>query len=407
MTCSLQRLLVIIGLCVIPFYELIFRCFPFVRVLAPDTREPKELIAMVFALSIGLLAVFQGTLKPFRNKFFLIIPIYILFSLFLAPHVDMFINNVESGDFYFWRPFCEVLCFLLMVIAISSFDCDFDGIIKIMVICASIMSVYVILQRLGFDQFYIAKTEQWFTAVHGEAYGGNLGQPTIVSSFIIMMIPLAFYLRKFWMALIMVVAVLVTTSMMAISAIAFMYLVSFIYTASSYNIPKKIIICILIIIIGIGFLNIGKVFNIVKNHSSGRFTEWKETFNDIREGPITGMKNDYSFTGVGLGRFPFIYPDKHKSQFQQAHNELLEFTYNCGIIGLILLVLAIYHLFSIPIINGAGFLTPLTSAIIVSLLGIFFISLGSFPFQLGAHQFYISVLVGLLSNGNINRRITC
>ena len=43
----------------------------------------------------------------------------------MSPHLDMYINNVQSGDFYFWKPFSQVLCFTFMIIAISSVNIDF------------------------------------------------------------------------------------------------------------------------------------------------------------------------------------------------------------------------------------------------------------------------------------------
>ena len=122
MTYSLQRLLIILGLVFIPFYEIFLHLLPFVHSTAPDSRCTKEIIALVFALSIGLLAVFQGSIKPFRNKFLLAIPVFLLFNLIMAPHVPLVVNNVDSGDFYFWRPFVQVLCFTLMIAAEASLD---------------------------------------------------------------------------------------------------------------------------------------------------------------------------------------------------------------------------------------------------------------------------------------------
>ena len=53
-----------------------------------------------------------------------------------------------------------------------------------------IMAVYVILQALGWDQFFEVKPEQHFKAVTQNGLGGNLGQPTIVAPFLAMIIPL-------------------------------------------------------------------------------------------------------------------------------------------------------------------------------------------------------------------------
>lgn len=386
-----NRLLIILGLVIIPFYELILRVFPFVRSIAPDSRAPKEILAMIFALSIGLLAVYLGQIKKFNNKYFLVIPIYLLFNLIIAPHVSLVINNVESGDFYFWKPFCEVLCFMLMIIAISSMEINFEIIIKTMVICGTIMAVYMILQKLGLDQFWAIKTEQVFTSVRAEAIGGNLGQPTIAASFIVMMIPLSIYLRKYWMTLTIITAVFLTGSAMSIGAIIFMLLIS---TVRYLKIKRFTIIISSVIIICIGFICFSnKTFhNKIEDRMDGRYTVWSNIVHDIHYGQIKDGSN-LSLTGVGFGRFPYLFPQKHHSPFQQAHNDLMEFTYDCGLIGLGLLIMFLF--FMIKNTNGMNY------AVMLSFIALLFTSLGSFSFQLGAHQFYAAVLVGMLNNNSL------
>lgn len=394
---SLKRLLIISGLVIIPFYEIFLKALPFVRSVAPDTRAPKEILALVFALSIGLLAVFQGDIKPFRNKWFICIPVYLLLNLIMAPHSDMFVNNVESGDFYFWKPFSEVLCFTFMIIAISSMEENIEEILKVMVICGSVMAGYVILQNFGLDQFWMAKTEQNFTAVRGEALGGNLGQPTIVSSWIIMMIPLAMYLKKYWMVLLMSIACLLTQGAMVTGALILIWIISVFYRYKEL----RIIILISILAIGI-FVGINKPLqHKITNRMDGRYEVWQNVLSDIKNGQIKGEKQKFTITGVGFGRFPFIFPDRYKSVFQQVHNDPMEFAYNCGIIGEYLLLAGIFTM----ILFVSSHLTPLTFSILLSFIAIFLCSLGSFPFQLGAHQFYSAILVGLLHNEKLIRRI--
>ena len=401
MNYNLQRLLVIIGLIAIPFYELFFKVFPFVRVIAPDTREPKELIALTFALAIGLLAVFQGTLKPFRNKYFLILVVFLLLNLFMSPQADLFINNVQVGDMFFWKPFAKVLCFALLMFAVASMDIDFNDILKTMAYCSFAMSIYVILQRLGFDQFWIQREGEQYLWVSGRAFGGNLGQPTLAASFIATIIPIAFYLRKYIFGIVMFTAVVLTKSEMALIALAIVFVF---YIAKSQRLLFPIIIFfILFFVIGCSLFSTNyKVRSFINDHSSGRTSVWRETFNDIKDGAISDGKQDFSFTGVGFGRFAFIFPDKHKSNFQQTHNDILEFTYNCGLIGSGILIVGLFFM-----VKSAWYCNDsLPIAILLSFLTILIISFGSFPFQLGAHQFYSAVLIGLLHNNSIIRRMT-
>ncbi len=396
MTCSLQRLLIILGLVIVPFYELFLKALPFVRNMSPDSRAPKEFIALAFALSIGLLAVFQGTLKPFRNKYLLIIPLYLVFNLFMAPHADLFINKVEIGDFYFWKPFSEVLCFTLMIIAVASIDIDLKDILRVMVVCGTIMSIYVILQKLGFDQFWVVKDHpDWTPLIKGAELGGNLGQKTIVASFIVMIIPLSMYLKKYWMTVVMVIACLLTKGLMVISALVLMTIITIFYF---YGELRNIII-MLLLISGVLILFYKPMQEKIIEKMDGRYAVWEKTIHDIHHGQIKDGIN-YSITGIGLGRFPFVFPLKNKSEFQQTHNDILEFIYDCGIAGGFLLLGGIYLTISGALIN----LSPLCFSILLSFIAIIFYSLGSFPFQLAVHQFYSAVLIGLLHNDRIIRR---
>lgn len=400
MNYSLQRLLVIAGLIAVPFYELIFKVFPYVRIAAADTRVTKELIALAFALAVGLLAVFQGTVKPLKNKFLLALPVFMLLSLFMSPRVSFLINNVEVGDLFFWKPFVQVLCYLLLVIALASIHISVRKIITTMATCGTVMAAYVILQYFGFDQFWMQREGDMFTQVTGRLLGGNLGQPTVVASFIVMLVPIAFHLKKYFSAATMVISLLLIKSEMSLFALVFVAIIYFVKHFKSIRKLSIAIIAVGILVAAFGYFKFDSVRSYVAEHSNGRIGVWKEIIMDIKQGPIIDVNQDYSFTGAGLGRFPFIFPDKHKSIFQQAHNDPLEFTYNCGIIGLLLLFGAIF-------VMGKGALNAssgLAFALLMSFAAIFFASLGGFPFQLGAHQFYSAVVVGLLHNRQVIRR---
>lgn len=398
---NLQRLLVVLGLVCVPFYEIFLKALPYVRSVAPDTRAPKEIIALVFALSIGLLAVFEGSLKPFRNKWLLAIPVYLLFNLIMAPHVDLYMNGVESGDFYFWKPFAKVLCFTFMIVAVASFEFRIEPILKTMAICGAVMAGYVILQKFGFDQFWIVKPPaQWVGMAPDGEIGGNLGQATVVASFLAMIVPIAFYLKKYWMVVLILTAIFFTKSDMAFGAVAFILLICVVR-----KIPLKFYIPLIFIASFMVTLAVQspKIQKFFVDHSSGRVTVWQNAIQDIRDGAFNGAKQDFSITGLGLGRFAYLFPDKHKSIFQQAHNEFLEFTYNCGFAGVALLIGGVFYL----VANASYGMSAMCFSVLLGFLAFLFLSLGSFPAQLGAHQFYAAVFAGLLSNRSIIGRVKC
>ena len=388
----MKRLLIILGLVIIPFYEIFLHALPFAVCHAPDTRVTKELIALVFALSIGLLAVFEGNIKQFRNKFLLIIPVYLLFNLIMSPHAPLFINNNEVGDFYFWKPFAEILCFALMIVAVASMEIDLEEIFKVMVWCATIMAVYMILQRFGLDQFFKEKQGQEFIQVHGRDIGGNLGQPTLASSFIVMMIPLAIYLRRYWSIAVIVIAALFTQGAMVLMALFLIGAILLIRFNSVF------IWIFLSILLAVGFyISIDSSIRAKAiDRMDGRYGTWQKIVEDIHDGQINSG-DKFAITGIGLGRFSFIFPAKHNSPFQQVHNDTLEFIYDCGLVGGFLLLAGFFMMFNVN-------LTRQVFPIALSLITIFFLSMGTFVFQLGAHQFYSAILVGLINNDSILRR---
>ena len=130
----------------------------------------------------------------------------------------------------------------------------------------------------------------------------------------------------------------------------------------------------------------------------GRSEVWKNTLSDIKNGQIDD-KHKFCITGVGFGRFSFLFPGKHKSNFQQTHNDPLQFMYDCGFIGEYLLLAGIFVMLMVGLFHQS----MMVFSIALSFLAIFFCSLGSFPFQLGAHQFYAAVLVGFLNNDKLIR----
>lgn len=397
MSINLQKLLIILALVMIPFYEIIIRIFPFAIAHVPETREPKLLLAMFFSLTIGLLAIFEGKILKFDNKWLLILTSYLMISFFMSPKVELFLNGIDSSDFWFWKAFCNVICMLLLVITIaSSFD-KFDYALKIMVYVAVIMSIYVILQRIGFDQFYIQKSINELGSVTRPEVGGTLGNSTLVASFLVFIIPISIYLKKYISSFILFVSVLITESDMALAACFIMiilYLFYFKFISKSFTL---LIFFILTIVFCYNYLNVEKFRHFIDDKSNGRISVWKDVIKDIKNGIIN--KQDFSITGLGLGRFPYVFPEQHNSIFRQAHNDFLEFIYNTGFIGLGLLVLSMWQIISVFSKESSFLIASLAISFIVFIIT----ALGSFSFQLGAHQFYIALIVGLLSNNYLRR----
>jgi len=389
------------GLILIPLYEIIFRFFPNVNVVSGDTRSHKELMAVALALFIGLLALYQGKMKPFRNKWLLFFIGLQMITINLMPRIPLVINGNDNSGFWVWKPMFEVLCFLLMGITLASIDIkkrDIDKLMRIICLVMVIQAGYVILQSMGLDQFFRAKSVGVIGAVEFAGRVGVLGQPTLVSPFIAMGIPIALYMKRFLFAAIMALAVFLTHSQVAVGAMI-ISLLAYICLIR----PKNLMFVLPISLIGVitslkmGLLNI---------EGNGRFEAWKITLNGILDTKISGYEGlDFSLFGHGLGSFAYLSPTlegaKHMAKFSSAHNEYLEIWWCCGIFGLVLAVMAIGWIF----INGFKKTTEkldytrlLNISLLCSLLVSSLSALGTFTWQLGAHAFYTVFFVGLILN---------
>lgn len=395
---NLQRLLITIALVFIPFYEVIMRILPYSRVAAPDTRETKLLLAMFFSLAIGLLAVFEGKIRRFDNKWILFLICFVMLSFFMSPKIPLFVNGIDSGDFWFWKPFCNMLCMLFLVLAVASIEDDIVYIIKIMSIVSMVMGVYVLSQFFGLDQFFIKKSVEEIGTVTMPQIGGTLGNSTLVASFLIFIFPLSIYLKRYFDASIILLAVLATQSDMALISLSAI-IMGFLYYFKHISLKFLVaIVSIIIMLFSVLMITDHNFRNIINNKCNGRIPVWINTLKDIRDG--SDNKRDFSFTGMGLGRFGYIFPEQHKTIFRQAHNDFLEFTYNCGIFGLILFLSTIFFVIKTYFISDSYLIICLTLSFLSFLLS----ALGSFNFQLGVHQFYMAIIFGLLSNPILRRK---
>lgn len=369
---------------------------PFISIVTQDVIKLKSALAFVVMLVIGLLSFYKGEFKKFSNKFALILVGYVWLSIMMSPSSGLTFAGMSLMQFWAWKPFCYIIVYLIGIIAISSQDkIDIKLLFKTMVWVGFIMSLFIMLQLLHLDQFFRATGsvhDQW-------AVGGTLGHPTFVSPFVAMIIPLAFYLKKRSMAYTMIVAVLITQSQVAIGAMA----LSLVFYFGCRG-KKQLIISIACLLLFTSGVVVLRQVNPEYVTSSGRFYEWKriiKTINSsirVNEPGKEEVYGKYPITGFGLGSFYYTYhviqSEKGSAcRFKQAHNEYLEWQYNCGIIGLVLLLLSIGFMYW-KNFNKNEYRTVLLSSFTCIAIS----AGGMFVWQQGPHCLYSALIVGLLHN---------
>lgn len=388
---------------------------PFAITKGADSRVPKEIVAFMLALAIGLLALYNGNLKKFDNFWLLLLIGYFFVSMIQAPHFKGFVLGHLDGrelavigdrsisGFWAFKPYLYAVVYLLLMITVAS--CQFSSkevrmLIFVMAGCGFIMALYVFLQALGMDQIFrivSTKVNPDVYALDQPLLGGFLGQSTIVSPFIVMTIPLALCLRKYLWALIMAIAVCLTESKVAmgsmIAGCALFFLMS-----RGWKFKTIGILVVIVVLVGTVFFisqhpdrNWGIWLNGV---SSGRIPAWARIWEDFNT-PVNGKR--HVLTGFGPGAYNFTFSIRHESRFWQAHNEPLEFLYNFGIAGVFLLFMGLRSMIKQRWSEiWAGDRTLI--ALLCSFVCIFLAGLGTFPFQIAPMMFYTTVIMGLLHN---------
>lgn len=377
---------------------------PFLIIPGLDLREPKMNLALGIALALGLTAIFSGKLKKFTNIPLLLLIGLSLLSIYLSPKPSIELLGKAVSNFWVWKPMFYILTFSLMLVTVSSLDFskkDIKLIFQVMSWVGFLMSVYVIFQFLGLDQFLRLSDNEGTRYVTQKYLGGSIGQPTLVSPFIAMIIPIALYLNKWFktMALVMIIAVILTLSQIAIGAMVISLLFLF-STAGKVQFSLSVLTFLMLgAILILGYFYVPRIKNFVQD--KGRFETYELIISDLKNPMNEKSKRRQSLTGFAPGTYEYNFPLKHNSRMQQAHNDYLETAYNTGYIGLILLLSAIFYVFykSYSLKKTLqGKPDKYKMVLLASFVAILVSALGTFVFQLAATLFYTLIIVGLLSN---------
>ncbi len=392
----MQTLLIKIGLALSPF----------VILSGMNSRLPKEALCLSLAMAVGLISIYQGILKPFRNKWFLSLIGFCLLTIFLAPKLTNFMYAYFSTpiDFSFFKrgtyntwmfqPLSYILIYSIFIISVASIrfkEKALKAFFNIICLVAGVTSVYIFLQYFNLDQFFKITSEvnnKDINFVTTPKLGAFFGNSTLVSAFLVMTVPFLIHCKRWIMLASTVGAILLTQSIIAI-------VVLFII-AGGYIITSKLRGLIFItIVLGICTFMVTKDITIDANKlSNGRFDTWKIILKDFQSLQITPERK-YPLTGLGMGSYSYLIPNKHESDFFEAHNELLEILYNIGIIGLVMFLLSIGDMFMNIIKN------KYTVTLLVSFIASFLCALGTLNWQVPTTLFYTCFVVGLLHNQHL------
>ena len=423
----MSLILLKIGIVLLPFYELLARLFPYATVHTPDTRIAKSFIGIWISLAIGVFAFYSGEIRKCTNIWILFFLLFIPLNIHMAPQYHFNINGVDSPNYWVWKPFVMYLSYFIMFMYVQSLNITKDiinDIFSTMVWCGFIMSVYVIVQNLGWEQFFDIRLGDSFRSVTKPATVGTLGNSTLISPFIAMIIPIALYLKRItctipyhnrpiftissWIVVpTLIYAVIASQSNMAIGAMV----VSLIFYSCLRWKMRAVFAIYLALMLSFSVLNgmrhlNPQKFNAIKTQlttTSGRVKVWKDIIRISKEEKLgSSVKTRHPFTGTGIGSYQVLIQKLTETIFGQAHNDYLQILVTMGMGGLVLFLMSIlYMLRSAMYAFIDEFNKPEIIALFCSFLCISLAAGGTFVWQIAPIIFLTVIIVGLLHNRSI------
>lgn len=382
--------ILILGLWIIPFF----------RWGSAGLRTPKEFFFLGISMALGLLSLRNTSRRPFHNEWLFFLGIYGFISLWNAPQFHAMFFGASATNFWAWKTLMFQIVAILAVVGISRIkisDISLMTVQDAIVIPAAVTASYMVLQYIGIDQFFTVISRPDIADVTRPQVAGAIGQPTLASPYLAMAIPFAWHRRRFFCLGLLCLGLLCADSMMAYfgAAAGTLFLLG---TRPCKTVSTAVNVFIVFAVLAgtIGYagyraMTSEEIQARIIQESNGRLTEWPQIIHDWMSPPLN--EKTYQITGMGPGAFSYLYAPRKHSIMRQAHNEYLEFLYNEGIAGMILLFFAVKAMLS-----RVNLRDPEHRTAMASLVSIAVCATGTFVWQVGVTQLVTVVLIGLLHN---------
>ena len=372
---------------------------PFLIVIGGGGRYPQEVFSLMIASAIVFYSLSKGLLKPFKNTQVLVLLFLLIIAVNFVPptgmalgyaHDNTFIidSRIDVDNLWNYKPILYAFIYLIFVIAVASIEIEsFVPYFTIIAWTGTLTASIAILQKLGFNQFWHVKDIGEIGLIESKEMIAFIGQPTLVAAFVSLCYMSTLYIKKYWMSAVIILCVLLTGSAFGKLAIISATLL---WLAILTKDPKKSILIGLSIAAVVAFV----MYFVLKITPHGRDEVWVQIIKDLTT-PLYGKGNQYGFTGYGAGAFHYVFPIMHNARWGQAHNEFLEFLFNNGAFGLILLISAIC-----AFVKDCWkvFYDRDIQFLVCSFLVVCVLCNGTFVWQLAWGMFYTCIFIGLAYN---------
>lgn len=376
--------LLFIGLIVVPFAHIEHYV---------DMNFIKEYVALGIAMAITFQAAYSRGIKLIENKWAMFAIASMLASTAFVPPSGLVLGKVESGQTGFaytninienlwnYKPIFVAMLYLLMASAIAQNFIDIKKVAKIISWVGFIMSLTVIAEHFGFQEFWRVQNDGELGAMRHPELMGFLAQYTLASAFICMCLPGALFCRKYFFAVVMSIAIFLLSSHFGYMSAIFAWVI---WILSKNGFLRALMPSL----IGIGILIFLYIF---WNQDDGRFGLWSMIWHDMTN-PLFGnrLAESQGFFGYGAGSYGVFFPIIHHSPWWKAHNDYFEFLFNNGIAGILLMLSAIGSFMYLCYRNYSEEVWFCLSTFLVTCT----LAVGTFIWQTGWGEFYTAAIVG-------------
>lgn len=386
----------------------------------PVLRETKLFTAFAAATVLCFLFLTTDRTKPFENIWATMFVAFFLVSHYFAPKLNLPLTGGVISNPWTWKAVAVGTMLYLLVVCVASKDFtsdEFSLLFKTISWTAAISAAWGILHFFHLTQFGSVDVRPLVAAQTQSYVAAGFGHPTFLGAYLAMTLPICVYVRNPFHCVLAVVGIAVTGSQAAIGATIVSLLFYYCFTRKHVCAPrvKKSAVTLFVVAVFGFIITATTVYLYVPNgkriiNDNGRFVTWAKVWDDITS-PFgkpfleenVGKK---TYTGFGLGTFQYTHHLKHNDHMLQAHNEFLETVYDLGVIGGLLLVLALWWVWTknlsfIRVFRGEEIPGRMQIALLSSFLCTILCAGASFIWHLGPHLFYSAVLVGLLHNQHV------
>lgn len=371
-------------------------------------RTPKEIASIVSLIAIVGVSLFTYSLKPFKNKWILILLGWCYLTTLFSIHIPLYFKEGVlqlPSQLIAYKSLFYITISILSIICISSIPINLNKMARVINWVVVGLCLYGIVQIFGCDEFFrVADQSTGFIAsniwsgtnlgINGIGFGdlthrvvATTGNPAILGLFLAICLPFSFYRIKNEGKFSLILGLLfiaITHSSTAILCVMLSSIFYFFFT------NKKIMFILIILSLlggGIIYYKAPSLFKL-----TGRVEVIKESWKVLYQKPLTGM-------GLGswerlIGEDPEMVAKLKGQNWRETHNEYWQAWFEVGLIGLILFLLALWN-------TSRRFLKNINHETIIlasSFMAIVVASLTYFTLRVGPLAIYSVLIFGLLEN---------